>query len=368
MSSLEAQWKSLCSWSARHRPQLRLCLRVTTSAMVGFVVAQLLALPLPLWTVLTAVLLTQISVGRSLKATMDYLASTLGGAVYAGTIGALVPHDNEIALLAALALAVGPAALVAATNPRFSATPVSAVMVFFGPTITHAGPIVSAFERVAEVAIGGVVGLVVSLVVLPGRAQDLVIEAAGRMLTIMAGAVRELFEGFTASLELATIRRIQDHLGETLARLNTLAPEVRHEQMARFGVAAEPGPLLRTLLRLRHDLVMIGRAALEPFADPVKTRLAKPIKCVAETVADYLRASGDALTARRPPPPLGDVDAALDGFTAEFAAIRREGLTRGWSDEAVERLFALGFALEQMHQHLRDLVRCVDDFCGEQAG
>jgi len=112
---------------------------------------------------------------------------------------------------------------------------------------------VSAVERVAEVAIGGVVGLVVSLLILPGRAQDLVIEAAGRMLTIMAGAVRELFEGFTASLEQTTIRRIQDHLGETLARLNTLAPEVRHEQMARFGVAAEPGPLLRTLLRLRQD-------------------------------------------------------------------------------------------------------------------
>ena len=113
---------------------------------------------------------------------------------------------------------------------------------------------------------------------------------------------------------------------------------------------------------------MIGRAALEPFADPVKTRLAKPIKCVAETAADYLRASGEALTARRPPPPLGDVDAALETFTTELAAIRREGLTRGWSDDAVERLFALGFALEQMHQHLRDLVRCVNDFCGEQAG
>ena len=276
MSRLATDWSELRAWSASHDAELRLCLRSTTAGVLTLAAAQLLNLPIALWAVLTAVILTQISVGRSLKATMDYLASTLGGAVYAGTIGALVPHDNEIALLAALALAVGPAALVAATNPRFSATPVSAVMVFFGPTITHAGPIVSAVERVAEVAIGGVVGLVVSLLILPGRAQDLVIEAAGRMLTIMAGAVRELFEGFTASLEQTTIRRIQDHLGETLARLNTLAPEVRHEQMARFGVAAEPGPLLRTLLRLRHDLVMIGRAALEPFADPVKTRLAKP--------------------------------------------------------------------------------------------
>ena len=132
--------KWLRSWLRQHRAQLRLCLRMSTSAVAGLAVAQLLQLPLPLWTVLTAVLLTQISVGRSLKASTDYLASTLGGAVYAGTIGALVPHDSEIALLAAVALAVAPAALVSASNPRFSAAPVSAVMVLFGPTITHAGP------------------------------------------------------------------------------------------------------------------------------------------------------------------------------------------------------------------------------------
>jgi uncharacterized membrane protein YccC len=368
MSRFAVARKRFRSWLRQHQAQLRLCLRVSTSAMVSLAVAQLLRLPLPLWTVLTAVLLTQISVGRSLKATLDYLASTLGGAIYAGGIGALVPHDNEIALLGALALAVGPAALLAATNPRFSAAPFSAVMVFFGPTITHAGPIASAAERVIEVAIGAVVGLVVSFLVLPARAQELVIEAAGRMLALMAGAVRELFTGFTASLDETAIRRIQDHLGETLARMNTIAPEVKHEQMARFADTAEPGPLLRTLLRLRHDLVMIGRAAVEPLPEPVHARLGPWIERVAETAADYLRASGAALTARGTPPPLGDVDAALDGFAAELAAIRREGLTRGWTNEAVERLFALGFALEQMHQNLRDLARCVTDFSRESSG
>ena len=52
-----------------------------------------------------------------------------------------------LAEMDALALAVAPPAFLAATNPRFSAAPVTAIMVFFGPTITHAGPIASAFER-----------------------------------------------------------------------------------------------------------------------------------------------------------------------------------------------------------------------------
>jgi hypothetical protein len=31
-------------------------------------------------------------------------------------------------------------------------------------------------------------------------------------------------------------------------------------------------------------------------------------------------------------------------------------------DEAVERIFALGFALDQLHLHLRDLARCLTEF------
>jgi len=354
-------WKRLRQWPAQHRPQLRLCLRVTTSAISALAVAQLLNLPFPLWTVLTAVLLTQISVGRSLKATLDYLASTLGGAIYAGTIGALVPHENELALFGALALALAPAVLVAATNPRFSAAPVSAVMVFFGPTITHAGPIVSAVERVAEVAVGAVVGLVVSLVIVPGRARELVADAASRMLTLMAQSLPQLCAGLTEGLHPNALRNIQEPLGETLARLNTIAPEVRHEQITRLADAPDPGPLVRTLLRLRHDLVMIGRSALMAPPELVRTRVAPIIERLAGSAADYLLASAAALRAREGPPPFDDVEMAFDAFAAEVDKIRGEGLTRDWSSDAVERFFALGFAFEHMRRNLVDLARCVSE-------
>ena len=79
----------------------------------------------------------------TLKATFDYLVGTLGGAIYGGAIGVLVPHSNEIALLAALGLAVAPLALIAAMNPRLSAAPITAIIVLLVPTMTHAGPIAS---------------------------------------------------------------------------------------------------------------------------------------------------------------------------------------------------------------------------------
>ena len=98
--------------------QLALSIRVTIAALVALALAQFLQLPLPLWAVLTAVIVTQMSVGRSLKATFDYLAGTLGGAIYGGAIGVFIPHASELGLLAVLALAVAPLAFIAAINPQ----------------------------------------------------------------------------------------------------------------------------------------------------------------------------------------------------------------------------------------------------------
>src|SRR5262245_64506929 len=81
MSRLATDWARLRSWGSTHSAELRLCVRSTTAAVLTFAAAQVLHLPIALWAVLTAVILTQISVGRSLKATTDYLTSTLGGAI-----------------------------------------------------------------------------------------------------------------------------------------------------------------------------------------------------------------------------------------------------------------------------------------------
>src|SRR3974377_217942 len=58
MSRTSVARKWLRSWLRGDRAQRRLCRRIRTAAVGGLAAAQLLALPLPLWAVLTAVLLT----------------------------------------------------------------------------------------------------------------------------------------------------------------------------------------------------------------------------------------------------------------------------------------------------------------------
>lgn len=349
----------------RHRRvQLALSIRVTIAAAAALALAQLFHLPLPLWAVLTAVIVTQMSVGKSLKATLDYVVGTLGGAIYGGAIAVLIPHSHEIALLAVLALAVGPLAFIATLNARFSAAPITAIIVLLLPEITHGDPLASAIDRVIEVALGGVTGAVVSVLLLPSNAHPLVIRAAARTLARMARALGELLAGLAHGLDVDSRRRIQDSIGEALAQMNEMSAEAQHERSAGLAGGPDTGPLLRTLLRLRHDVVMIGRAATVPLPDSFGTRLKAPLADIGAAFAEYLRESGAALLAHRGPPSLNAVNAALEAYAAKFDALRREGLTRTLSGEEAERIFALGFALEQVHHNFVDLERCVAEWAG----
>ena len=365
MSPIATTWKQLHSLLASRRTQLRQCVRVTASAVLTLLVGQWLNVPLVLWSVLTAIIVTQTSVGRSLKATLDYFIGTLGGAIYAGAVAALVPHAGNPMLFGVLAVAIGPLALLAAVNSSFSVAPATAAIVVLAPGFAHSTPIESAFFRLIEVALGAGIGLLVSLTVLPARAQAFAIEAAATTLDLVARALEELLAGFTATLAPETIRPIQERIGKAIAQLDAIHAEARRERMTQLGDAPDPGPLARTLLRLRHDLVIVGRAAVEPLPQTLQGRLAPLLARLGAAAAAYLRESAAALTHRALPPPLDAAEAAFAAYAAEIADIRREGLMRALPGDALERLFTLGFALEELHQHLLDLERWVTEWARE---
>ncbi len=365
-NSLSKRWRWLLAAVRSRRVELRLAVRVTVAACVTYALSLLLHVPQVLWTVLTAVILSQLSLGKSLKTTIDYLVGTLGGAVYSGFIAAIVPHNGELAFLAILALSIAPLAFLGAIRPRFSAAPFTAVMVLLAPTITHVSPLESAFFRVIEVALGGVTALVVSFFVLPMRAHHLGLEAAAHMLRLMAAALRQLLAGCAVSLDRPRVTEIQAGIGPALTRLESIVDEARRERAAFFSSEPDLRPLLPTLLRLRHDLVIIGRAAAAPLPEGFRARLSPFVEAAADSAANVLEEGGASLLSGAALS-LAELDAALKAYEDEIAALRREGLTRDLSVEAIERLFGLGFALDQLRQDLRELARWISDFTEARA-
>ena len=350
------------------KAQLALAVRVTVAAFSALVVALALHLMLPLWAVLTALIVTQMSVGRSLKATRDYLAGTVGGAIYGAAITVLIPHSGEAALLALLVLAIAPLAFIAAINPSLNAATVTAVIVLLVPTMNHADPLASAIDRVLEVIVGAVCGLLASFFVLPSRAHSQLRVSAARTLELIAAALAELLAGLTRGLDNDALHRIQDGIGAAVTGLNATGAEAERERAARLSSGPDTGPLLRTVLRLRHDLVMIGRAAVMPLPSELQVRLDAPLARVSEAMTAYLRAAAAALRSGAGAPAIWPLRTALNGYAAEVAALRSEGLTRGLPAEVAERFFALGFVLEQMRQNLRDLERVVSEWTGTPRG
>ena len=159
------------------KAQLRFCLRATVNALLAFGVTHMLAVPLHgQWAVLTAVAVIQMSIGGSLKAAVEYIIGTVGGVLYATVVATLVPPSTELSFALALALAIGPLSYAAAISPSLRVAPVTAVLVLMISTKFGETPIGLAYDRLLEVAIGLLVAVTVSFLVLPAPAHTLGLE------------------------------------------------------------------------------------------------------------------------------------------------------------------------------------------------
>ena len=307
-------WDDLCDWAATNAAALRLCFRMTVAGLLAYVLAELFALPQGYWAVFSAIIIVQASVGGSIKATTDRLIGTIGGAVAGGAVAYLLPHTSVLSLGVALVIALVPLALVAALWPNYRIAPLTAVIVLLTPGAQQLGPLDSAFHRIVEITLGSFVGLGVSLVLLPARAHGLVIGAAARIL----GHLADLLGDWLAVLAGGDRKRIgrvarascSARSRAEMARLEIVAGEARQERQTYLTNEFDPDPLVRTVFRLRNDVVMIGRAAAEPLAEPIGPRLREPLEQVSRAAQGFLRACADALRDRKHPPVLGAVAAS----------------------------------------------------------
>jgi uncharacterized membrane protein YccC len=192
-----AAWEKLYVKWRGHRAPLSFSIRVTVAAISALRIAQFFALPLHgLWVVLTATVVIQLSIRGSLRAGLEYVLGTLGGALYAGIAGVSAAPTNVLTQSAVLAVTVAPLAFFSALNPNFRVAPFSAVLVLLISGQLGEGPIESALTRLLEVTLGGAVAVIVSFLVLPERAHRLAREAAARVLDEMARDLPDILAGF----------------------------------------------------------------------------------------------------------------------------------------------------------------------------
>jgi uncharacterized membrane protein YccC len=96
-----------------------------------------------------------------------------------------MPHAGLVALTLALTVTLIPMALVGAFRPSYRVASITAIIVLLSSRTQQVGALRSAVDRVLDIAVGVVVALAVSLLVVPARAHALLTETAANVLELI---------------------------------------------------------------------------------------------------------------------------------------------------------------------------------------
>src|SRR4051794_10349343 len=127
-------------WLTRHRPEMVHAVRLTTAGIAAFTLFRALGMPHALWAVITALLVTQSSVGGSLKAALDQLVRSLFGAAYGVLVALVISPNDPLSSAAALVAALTPLSMLAAFSAGFRIAPITAAIVLLGDVGSNMGP------------------------------------------------------------------------------------------------------------------------------------------------------------------------------------------------------------------------------------
>ena len=342
-------------WS-RRRLEILHGLRISAAGLASYAVAEVLRLPQGYWAVFTAVLVVQGSVGGSWKASTDRLLGTLLGAAYGTVVATAIPHGDAFTTGAALTVSLLPLSMLAAFKPAYRVAPITAIILLLGSTGATEGPVRAAMLRTLEVALGGICGMAVSLFLFPARAHMLLGELADKVLQRMSALFAELVAAITRAAATESIRAKQDSVGAAQTELENIAAEAARERRNHLSEDVDPAPIARTLRRLRHDLVLIGRIVSEPVVKQPTPVFEEILGEFSQTGVGQMRAIGRAFAARVPPAPLEPFETAIQKVLAALQQIAPE-----------ERVIALRFSLQQFQENLQDLHQRAREFAAAQA-
>ncbi|BCP53639.1 hypothetical protein K32_22560 [Kaistia sp. 32K] len=334
-------------------------LRTAVGAGLASVITYLLALPQGYWAVITAIIIIQTRIGASLQAAGDRVIGTLAGAAF-GFVAALLTPGTPLWTLFALIVCTGVLAMLAAKRPSLRIAPMTAAILLVA-TPSHTLALISAVHRVSEILIGCAIGIFVSLVVAPARSDTSLRNEGKHAVGLLAGLIDLDVANAGKAPDEAAIRTVGEDIHISLAKIETLANEVREEQASHISRSkADPFLLRHNLWGLRTSIFLFHRAMIQP--SPVSDALSAPLGTVSEAVRAALLSLGDALAGGVAPPATNGLDDAIAGFdTAARAVAGQAAVPADQAAHAAAHVSNLIFALGQVRHSIEQLAGCVTD-------
>lgn len=200
---------------------------MTTASTAAFAAAHALGLSEGVSATVTAMVVTQSNLGGSLRTAFEQILGSLLGAAYAIAVVVTVRPEDAASINAALAIALAPFSALAAHSPGFRIAPITAAIVLLGGAGLQLGPLDPASQRIVGI------GLLVSVLVLPARAAQSVIDTADRITGRMAGQLQALASGGATCQAVLSAKAAETR--ENLVNLASLVEDATQERRARLA-------------------------------------------------------------------------------------------------------------------------------------
>ena len=343
------------AWLQTHRGKLQFGLRMTVSALASYGLGEAIGLSQTYWAVLSAVIVIQGSVGGSVKAGLNRLIGTVGGAFWGAVVAGLdAPRHSGGPRPRAVGRHRAPL-VVTAFRTDYRIAPITAIIVLMGAALQQAAPFSSALERVFEITLGSAVAVAVALFILPARAHALLARSAGIAVADMARIVSMLEEGHGQGVDRDALLKIQLRCSAEIAKADTRVAEAKVERANRLADGPDPEPLSRTLRRLRNELAIMARALVTPFPEAMRSRFVSELTEVLHSLAAWLSGTSQTLSSGKEAPSLQELKTALASFRGAVSGVGPEWFASAGEKEDIQRIFALLFVFDQMLQNLQDL-------------
>lgn len=354
MTSIAARIREF--WT-RRTPELRQTLRVTVATAAAYAAYKYLDFQQGYWAVFTVLIVMQGSIGGTLGAATERMIGTLAGAVLGG-LAATFHAGTTLGVGIALAVVTCLTVLGAAVRPQLRVAPVTAaILLLTEPAGAPVGQFV--LDRILEIGLGGLIGVLASVLILPARSHTVVVS---RSIGVLARIARLLLSEAEALERGEPLIPSSEHpaLRQALASVEQALKDADRERASRLADHRIPSSIPRTLWRVRNDLVAIGNVLREPLPVEVASMLApaaaKLLRAEAELTHNCATALNNATKVSR-----NDDAATYDAFTETFGGLRQSGVMRALDFNAVGRVFGLAFTLDGLHRDLADLADRIDE-------
>lgn len=329
-------------------------MRMTVAGTAAYAAARLVGLPEGFPAAITALIVAQSNLGGSLKTAVEQIIGSVLGALLATAVALAVKPQEIHLVIVAVAITLAPLSLLVARSPGYRVAPVTALLVLVGDPSVQISPFDLAGQRMLGAGLGCCIGLLVSILVFPARANRFAVETSSRIVQLMADQLLALSICESAGSDNLGLRAKE--IRQSLIRLSLSVEDAARERKARLSGTVDSHRMLRTLRRLRHDIDMLRRAAREGGNSAIHERALEAWRRAAESGALTLGKISRVLSGEKTIEDLRVSSDSIRDYRRTVEDMRRTEITRSLSIGELSRLFGIGFALEQFRQDLNDLI------------